>query len=88
MMSGIAISIFLTAAAKADDWFKWAKKKSSIFSIGSPVLMYVFVAITRFGIYPIYYPFDTYAIAMFHPVTTEAAEIGQIHFITSLAKTL
>lgn len=63
--------------------------KSSIFTIGSPDIDIMFSEeLPGLEIVKKYYqiPFDTYAIVMFHPVTTEAAAMQQYadDFVTAL----
>lgn len=63
--------------------------KSSIFTIGSPDIDIMFSEeLPSLEIVKEYYqiPFDSYAIVMFHPVTTEAKEMQQYtdNFVTAL----
>lgn len=80
---------FVSNADAAKRLIQMGEKKSSIFTIGSPDIDVMFSdALPNLSVAKSYYqiPFDTYAIAMFHPVTTEAAEMlhHANHFVAAL----
>jgi UDP-N-acetylglucosamine 2-epimerase (hydrolysing) len=80
---------FVSNADAAKRLIQMGEKKSSIFTIGSPDIDVMFSdALPNLSVAQSYYqiPFDAYAIAMFHPVTTEASEMKHHahHFVAAL----
>jgi UDP-N-acetylglucosamine 2-epimerase (hydrolysing) len=80
---------FVSNADAAKRLIQMGEKKSSIFTIGSPDIDVMFSdALPNLSNAQSYYqiPFDTYAIAMFHPITTEVAEMKHHanHFVAAL----
>lgn len=82
---------FVSNQEAAKRLMQMGEVNSSIFTIGSPDIDIMFSKdLPRLDEVKKYYqiPFDSYAIVMFHPVTTEAKEMQQYadDFITALVK--
>jgi UDP-N-acetylglucosamine 2-epimerase (hydrolysing) len=80
---------FVSNADAAKRLIQMGEKRASIFTIGSPDIDVMFSdALPDLTVARSYYqiPFDRYAIAMFHPVTTEVAEMQHHanHFVAAL----
>lgn len=80
---------FVSNADAAKRLIQMGEKRASIFTIGSPDIDVMFSdALPDLTVARSYYqiPFDRYAIAMFHPVTTEVADMQHHanHFVAAL----
>lgn len=80
---------FVSNAVAAKRLLQMGEMKSSIYTIGSPDIDIMFSdAVPSLEVAKAYYqiPFDTYAIVMFHPVTTESKKMEEYtdNFIEAL----